>query len=93
MGERPSPGGGTAFHRTGKTSPLGKLDDRIETFRIESIVKARLRVLAAQQGIPLSELMQSICRVVAYGPDELKRMHSDDVDVVASMLGFGATEP
>lgn len=75
------------FARNGTTSPLGKLDDRLEANKIESVVKARLQVLAAEAGKPLNEFLRDIYRVVAFGPDEVKRLHVDGVDRVARMLG------
>jgi hypothetical protein len=75
-----------AFARSGSTSLLGKLDDRIEAMRIESEVKARLTLLASASDKPLAEFLRDIYLVLAYGPDEVKRMHRDRVDVVVEML-------
>lgn len=80
--------------RNGTTSPLGKLDDRIEAFKIESVVKARFEAKAAECGKPSAEFLREIMRVIAFGPDEVKRMHSDGVDRVVRLLGgkSGGTE-
>lgn len=78
--------GDSALSRSGTTSPLGKLDDRFESFRIESEVKARFAQLAAQRQKPPAELLRDVMRVVVYGADQVKSMHCDDVDEVALML-------
>ncbi len=75
------------FSRTGTTSPFGKLDDRIEAFKIESEVKARFAARAAQAKKPPTEFLRDVMRVVAFGPDEVKRMHGDGVDVVVRSIG------
>lgn len=81
------------FARKGSTSPLGKLDDRLEANKIESVVKARLQVLAAESGKPLNEFLRNIYRVLAFGPDAVKSMHTDEVDRVVRMLGGKGERP
>jgi hypothetical protein len=74
------------FSRSGATSPLGKLDDRIEAFRIEGVVKARLTEMAARRGKPLPEYLRVVLQVITFGPDTVKRMHLNEVDEVVKML-------
>lgn len=76
-----------AFSRSGTTSPFGKLDDRIEAFKIESEVKTKFAARAAAARKPPTEFLRDVMRVVAFGPDEVKRMHEEGVDVVVSIIG------
>lgn len=76
-----------AFSRTGTTSPFGKLDDRVEAFKIESEVKARFAERAAAAKKPPTEFLRDVMRVVAFGPEEVKRMHGDGVDLVVRNIG------
>ena len=75
------------FSRSGNTSLFGKLDSRVEPFRVESIVKAEFARKAALAGKSEAEFLRDIYRVVAIGPDEVKRMHVAEVDMVVEMLG------
>lgn len=82
------------FARTGFTSPLGKLDDRVEGSRIESEIKQRFaeRVTEAfkQAGFaskPPAEAVRDFMRVVALGPDMAKRMYGEGVLVVVKTIG------
>ena len=76
----------TRLHRNGSTSPLGKLDDKFESFRVEGIVKAKFAEKAALCGKGATEFLRDVMRVVALGPDDVKRMHCDQVDQVVRML-------
>lgn len=76
----------TRFHRSGTTSPLGKLDEKFEGFRIEGVVKARFAEKAAGVGKTSQEFLRDVMRVIAYGPEEVKRMHVEQVDLVVQML-------
>lgn len=76
----------TSLARNGVTSPLGKLDDRFEAFRVESTLKADFARLAAEHQKPPAELLRDVMRVVTYGAEAVKRMHCDDVDAVVKML-------
>lgn len=76
------------FSRSGVTSPFGKLDDRIEAFKIESEVKARFAERAALAGKKNpTEFLRDVMRVVAFGPEHVKRVHQDGVDVVVEIIG------
>lgn len=75
-----------ALSRSGSTSPLGKLDDKWEGFKIEGVVKLRFLERAAAANKPPTEFLREVMRVVALGPDEVKRMHVASVDLVVSML-------
>lgn len=77
-----------AFSRNGSTSVFGKLDDRIESFRIESIVKSAFAQVASQKfGMPAVEFARFVMRIIAFGPAQVKRMHSHQVDEVVKLLG------
>lgn len=76
-----------AFSRSGSTSPFGKLDDRIEAFRIESAVKAAFAKRAAEAGKPEAEFLRDVIRVVAWGPEAVKRLREQEVDLVVQKLG------
>lgn len=77
----------TAFSRSGVTSPFGKLDDRFEAFKIESEVKARFAEKAAAAGKPAVEFLRDVMRVVAFGPDEVRRVQGEHIDVVVQSIG------
>jgi hypothetical protein len=76
------------FHRRGQSSAFGKLDDRIEAHAVESSVKVKLVELAAAEGLPLAEFQREIYRVVAFGPDHIKKIHTERVDRIAKKLGL-----
>lgn len=77
----------TPFHRTGRTSPFGKLDDTIDAFRVSSLTKAKLTVLAHDMGITTSELMRLAADILAHGLDEVRRVNCEPLDLVGKMLG------
>lgn len=76
----------TRLHRNGSTSALGKLDEKFEGFRIESVVKARFAERAAVAGKNPTEFLREVMQVIAFGPDEVKRMHAERIDLVVEML-------
>ena len=55
-------------------------------FRVESLVKAEFARKAAVAGKSEAEFLRDIYRVIAIGPDEVKRMHVAEVDMVVEML-------
>jgi hypothetical protein len=73
-----------AFSRNAESAPFGKMDDRIEGFKIESAVKDALIRKAGKKG--LTEFLRTMCRIAAFGSDEVKRVTNDDIDRVAKML-------
>lgn len=81
--------------RGGSTSPFGKLDDWMDGFRVERSVKEAFARKAAQLSPPRgsAELLREIMRVVAFGPEEVKKVHCADVDAVARMLGGKSNGP
>lgn len=76
-----------AFSRSGRTSPLGKLDDRVDAFRIESTVKQEFAKRAAEADMPVAEFHREVMRVIALGASTVESMHSDRVKKVVEMLG------
>jgi hypothetical protein len=76
-----------AFSRNCTTSPFGKLDDFVDGFRVESSVKEKFAQCAAELDKNPTEFLRDVMRVVAFGPDTVKRMHSQQVDRVVEMLG------
>jgi hypothetical protein len=83
MGNRKSD---PAFARKGETSPLGKLDDRIDPFKIEGVVKAELNRQAAENDMTLAEYMREISRIVALGRDTVKSLYATRIERVGKKL-------
>ena len=76
-----------AFSRTGSTSPFGKLDDELPKQKISSVTKAALQQLAAESGLPLAEFLRIKFDVMAFGADEVKRLHGAHIDRVVRIGG------
>lgn len=76
-----------AASRTGTTSPFGKLDDRVEAFKIEGEVKAKFAERAAAAGKPPTEFLRDLMRVAAFGTEHVKRMQSEYLEVVVRTIG------
>jgi hypothetical protein len=89
-----------SFARTGFTSPLGKLDDKLPDGRVESVViekfTQRVADACAQAGFqakPAAEAVRDMVRVVALGPDMAKRMYGEGVLVVLkTIVGMSDTK-
>lgn len=73
--------------RGAATSPWGKLDAWMDGFRVEAIVKQEFRRRAAQMNKGPSELLRECMRLVAFGPEEVKRMQDAGVNELAGLLG------
>lgn len=69
-----------------QSDPLGKLDDTIDTFRIDSETKALLSVQAARAGKPLVEFIRFVLQVQAHGADRVRSLHMRKFDLVGNLL-------
>lgn len=76
-----------SFARTGATSPFGKLDARVDAFKVEPEVLDAFDKVAASFKKPRVEFLREVMRVVAFGPDTVKSMHVQSVERVGEMLG------
>lgn len=81
-----------AFARNGYTSPFGKLDARVESFRVESDVLDEFSRKAASLGKGVAELLRDLMRISAYGREEVLKVHRIEVEKVARMLDGEAQE-
>lgn len=75
-----------AFSRNGHTSPMGKLDETVGGFRVQSIVRARFLQRCAALGVCESELIRDIYTYIALGEEESYRLAQERVNVVKRML-------
>ena len=76
------------FARTGITSPLGKLDDKLDGSRIEGEIKAAFnqkRALLTKK--PEAEVIRDFVRIAAVGREQAVRMYGEGVLVVLQMIG------
>lgn len=73
------------FSRNGSTSPFGKLDHLV-SFRESSEVIDAFEKKAAAMGKPASELLRIAYRMVALGPDTVKKLHAAPLEKVEQML-------
>ena len=78
-----------AFHR-GNSDPLGKLDDKIDEFRIDSETKAILNMQAVRQGKTLAEWMRFMSQVQAHGLDRIRKLHLQKFDAVGNLSDMRA---
>jgi hypothetical protein len=76
-----------AFARTGVTSPFGKQDARVDTFRVNGDVLEAFDRRAAALGKTRIDLLREVMSVVAFGADTVKSMHVHSVERVGEMLG------
>lgn len=77
------------FSRQGRTSPFGKLDDRMETYPVESLVKVKVLELATELGLPMAEFQREVQRILAFGPEHMKKVHGERIAKIAEKLGIG----
>lgn len=84
---------GTPLASRGFSDPLGKLDDRIEEFRIDSETKALLALQAAQAGKPLSEFIRFVLQVQAHGLDRIRMLHLRKFDLVGNVSALRGEAP
>lgn len=75
-----------AFARSGNTSPLGKLDERIDPFKIEGVVKAELNRQAVAADLSLAEYMRDISRIVAFGRAKVASLYAERIKQVGRKL-------
>lgn len=69
----------------GPSDPLGKLDDRIEEFRIDSETRALLSLQAARAGKNLTEFIRFVLQVQAHGPERIRSLHLRKFDLVGNL--------
>ncbi len=69
----------------GASDPLGKLDDRIEEFRIDSETKAVLALQAARNGKTLAEWVRFILQIQAHGVEHVRSLHLRRFDEVGNL--------
>lgn len=67
------------FQRTGTTNPLGVFDDELPKIRINSETLARARMLAAQEGLSVSEWVRLHVETRVWGVETLANMHAERV--------------
>lgn len=67
------------FQRTGVTNPLGSYDDELPKIRINSETLARARMLAAQEGLSVSEWIRLHVETRVWGVETLANMHAERV--------------
>ncbi len=76
--------------RTGSSDPIGKLDDTIDSFRINGETKAILQLQAVRCGMSLSEYLRFVLDVQAHGIDRLRSLNSRKFDLVGNLLALDA---
>lgn len=67
------------FQRTGSTNPLGVLDDELPKIRIGSETLARLRLIAAQEGMSVSEFVRLHLECKAFGVDVVANVSANRI--------------
>lgn len=83
----PPDGDGIAFQRVARGSPIGKLDDAIETFRINGETKARLQLLAAQSDMNLTEFVRFVLDCRAWGTEHVVSLSAERIRQAAGSVG------
>ena len=68
-----------------QSDPLGKLDDKIDEFRIDSETKALLMVQAARAGKTPIEFIRFVLQVQAHGADRVRSLHMRKFDLVGNL--------
>lgn len=74
-----------SFSRTGVTSPFGKLDEVVK-FRESGIVVDAFRKKCAAMGKPDGEILRIAYRLIALGPDTVKKLQAVPIEQVEQML-------
>ena len=80
--------GPIAFQRIARSGgAIGKLDDSIETFRINGETKARLQVLAAQSDMNLTEFVRLVLECRAWGAEHVASLAADRIRQAVGSVG------
>lgn len=79
--------------RNGMSHPMGKFDAEPPKVRMHSQTVGVLQILAAEHGIPLSELVRIVLECVAYGTDTAASVAADRIRRVGQLMGANAPQP
>ena len=86
----PSVGVQLLLSRSGMSHPRGKLDAELGKVRMHSETVAVLQVMAAQQGMSLSEFVRIHLDCVAWGAEAVATMAADRIRRVGELVGSKA---
>ena len=80
--------GAIAFQRIARSGgAVGKLDDAIEAFRINSETKARLQVLASQSDMNLTEFVRLVLECRAWGAEHVASLAAERIRQAVGSVG------
>lgn len=69
-------------------SPIGtKLDEVMDSFRIDSETKSKLQAMAQEAGLPLAVFARIRLQAVAWGPEYVAMVHAEHIKRVLGSVG------
>lgn len=74
------------FARTGKTSPLGKIQPPLGQLRLHQLPDERIRAAAAKAGKPVLEFARDVLEMAFVGREEIEHKQTIYLDQLASLL-------
>ena len=75
------------FSRGAASHPFGKLDDKLPDIAMHSRTMDKLRGIAAELGVTVSELVRTTLEARAWGPSHIESLAAERVRRIAGNIG------